>query len=67
MAQQVRNPPAMQETQETKIQSPGLCPPPLQEGMATHSSVLARKIPWAEESGDEAGLQSKGLQRGQGD
>ena len=32
----------------------------LEEGMATHSSVLAWKIPWTEEPG---GLQSMGLQR----
>ena len=30
---------------------------PLEEGMATHSSILAWRIPWAEEPG---GLQSKG-------
>ena len=30
------------------------------EGMATHSSILARRIPWTEELG---GLQSMGLQR----
>ena len=33
---------------------------PLKEGMATHSSILAWRIPWTEESG---GLQSMGLQR----
>ena len=33
---------------------------PLEEGMATHSSILARKIPWTEEPGR---LQSMGLQR----
>ena len=33
---------------------------PLEEGMATHSSILAWKIPWTEEPG---GLQSMGLQR----
>ena len=33
---------------------------PLEEGMATHSNILAWRIPWAEESG---GLQSMGLQR----
>ena len=35
-------------------------PFPLEEEIATHSSILAWKIPWAEESG---GLQSMGLQR----
>ena len=33
---------------------------PLEEGMATHSSTLAWRIPWTEEPG---GLQSIGLQR----
>ena len=33
---------------------------PLEKEMATHSSVLARKIPWTEDPG---GLQSIGLQR----
>ena len=33
---------------------------PLEEGMATHSSILAWRIPWTEEAG---GLQSMGLQR----
>ena len=43
-----------QETQETGVQSLGW-ENPLEEGMATHSSILAWEIPWAEESG---GLQS---------
>ena len=33
---------------------------PLEEGMATHSSILARRISWTEESGE---LQSMGSQR----
>ena len=33
---------------------------PLEEGMTTHCSVLAWRIPWTEEPG---GLQSRGLQR----
>ena len=33
---------------------------PLEEGMVTHSSILAWRIPWTEEPG---GLQSTGLQR----
>ena len=52
----VKNPPAMQELQ---VQSLGR-DDPLEEGMATHSSILAWIIPWTEESG---GLQSMGLQR----
>ena len=39
-----RNPPAMQEPQKTWIQSLGL-EDPLEEGMATHSSILAWRIP----------------------
>ena len=33
---------------------------PLEEGMATHSNILAWRIPWTEEPGE---LQSMGLQR----
>ena len=44
MAQRVKNLPAMQETW---IRSLGQ-EDPLEEGMATHSSVLAWKIPWTE-------------------
>ena len=54
-----KNPPAMQETQEIRVQSLGR-EDPLEEGMATHSSILAWRIPWREEPG---GLQSVGLQR----
>ena len=56
MAQAVKNLPAMQETQ---VQSLGWADP-LEEGMATHSSILAWRIPWTEEPGE---LQSMGLQR----
>ena len=44
----------MQETQEIQAQSLGQ-EDPLEEDMATHSSNLARRIPWTEEPG---GLQS---------
>ena len=55
MAQMVKSLPAMQETW---VQS--LCQEdPLEKEMATHYSILARKIPWMEEAG---GLQSMGLQ-----
>ena len=50
----IRTLPAMQEPQEMGVPSLGW-EDPLQEGMATHSSTLARRIPWTEES---AGLQS---------
>ena len=45
--------------QETKVQSLGQ-EDPLEKGMATHSSILAWRIPWIEEAG---GLLSMGLQR----
>jgi len=52
----VKNLPAMQETQ---VQSLGQkCP--LEKRMATHSSILAWRIPWTEEPGR---LQSMGSQR----
>ena len=49
----------MQEMQEMQIRSLGW-EDPLKEEMATHSSILAWKIPWTEESGM---LHSMGLQR----
>ena len=59
MTQQVKNPPAMQETQEVQVQSLDW-EHPLEGEMATHSSILAWTIPWTEEPG---GLESKGWQR----
>ena len=50
-----KNLPAMQETRETWILSLGQ--EDLEEHMATHSSVLAWRIPWTEDPG---GLQSLG-------
>ena len=44
---------------ETWVQSPGW-EDPLEKEMATHSSILAWRIPWMEEPG---GLQSMGSQR----
>ena len=49
----------MQETQEMQVRSLGQ-EDPLEEGMATHSSILAWRIPWTEEPG---GLQSVESQR----
>ena len=49
----------MQETQETPVWFLGQ-EDPLEDGMATHSSILAWRIPWTEEPGR---LQSTGLQR----
>ena len=47
VAQMVNNPPAIQETQ---VQSLGQ-EDPLEKGMATHSSILAWRIPWTEKVG----------------
>ena len=49
----------MQETLETRVRSLGW-ENPLEDGMATRSSILAWRIPWTEEPG---GLQSIGSQR----
>ena len=51
MAQEVKNSPAMLEMQETQVRSPGR-EDPLEEDMATHSSILAWKIPWTQEPGE---------------
>ena len=56
VAQLVKNPHAIQETPVWSLDWQDS----LEEGMATHSSVLAWKIPWTEESGR---LWSMGLQR----
>ena len=56
MAQIIKNLPAMQKIQ---VQSLGQ-EDPLREEMATHSSILAWRVPWTEEPG---GLQSMGSQR----
>ena len=58
MAQTVKNPPAMWETW---VRSLGW-EDPLEEGMVTHSSILAWKIPWTEKPG---GLQSMGVTKSQ--
>ena len=56
VVQTVKNPPEMQETQ---VQTLGQ-EDPLEKGRATHSSILAWRIPWTEEPGR---LQSMGSQR----
>ena len=55
----LKNPPAVQDTKETEAQSLGR-EDLLEDGMATHSSVLAWRIPQTEEPG---ALQSMGSQR----
>ena len=56
VAQMVKNLSAVQETQVCFLHWED----PLEKGMATHSNILAWRIPWTEEPG---GLQSMGLQR----
>ena len=56
VAQTGKKLPAMQETQVQSLGQEDL----LEKGMATHSSILAWRIPWTEEPG---GLQSLGSQR----
>ena len=56
VAQLVKNPPAMQETWVRFLGQED----PLEKEMATHSRILAWRIPWAEGPG---GLRSMGLQR----
>ena len=58
VAQIVKQPLAMQETQVPSLGRDD----PLEMEMATHSSILAWRIPWTEEPG---GLQSSGLQKSQ--
>ena len=56
VAQRLKHLPAMQETWVRSLSWED----PLEKEMATHSSILAWRIPWTEEPG---GLQSTGLQR----
>ena len=56
MAQTVKNPPTLQETLVRSLGPED----PLQKVMATHSSILAWRIPWTEEP---VGIQSMGSQR----
>ena len=58
MAQQVKNLPAVQETQGTRVQSLGQ-EDPLEEGMATCSSILTRRIPRTEEPGGPQSMVSQ--------
>ena len=56
MVQIVKSLPAMLETEIRSLS----CDNPLEKVMATHSSILAWRIPWIEEAG---GLQSMGSQK----
>ena len=55
----INNRPAVQELQKMQVRYLGQ-EDHLEKGMATHSSILAWKIPWTEEPGR---LQSMGLQK----
>ena len=59
VAQTAKNPPAMRETRVPSLGRED----PLEEEMATHSSILASEIPWTEEPG---GLQSRGVAKSRG-
>ena len=56
VAQKVKNPPAMQETQVRSLGREDA----LEKGKATHSSILPRRVPW---TGEPGGLQPMDLQR----
>ena len=47
MTQKIKNVPAMQETQVRSLSGED----PLEEGMATHSGILAWRIPWTQKPG----------------
>ena len=59
MPQMVKNLPAMQKTQVPSLGWEDL----LEKGMATHSSILAWRIPWTEEPGGLLSILSTGSQR----
>ena len=56
----VKNPTANAEDIESQVQSLGQ-EDPLKEGMATHSSILAWRIPWTEEPGGLQSMESQGV------
>ena len=56
VTQMIKNLPAMWETQVLSLGQDD----PLEKGLATHSSILAWRIPWTEEAGR---LQAMGSQR----
>ena len=56
VAQTVKNPPTMQETQVRSLDGED----PLEKGMAIHSNIFAWRIPWTEEPGR---IQSMGSPR----
>ena len=59
MAPTVKNPPAMQETWVRFLSQKD----PMEKEMATHSSILAWRIPWTEEPGGLRSTESQSLTR----
>ena len=57
MAQTIKNLPAMQVTWVRSLGQEE----PLEKGMATHSSILAWRIPWTKEPGSLQSMGSKGV------
>ena len=55
MTQMVKNLPTMQETQIQSLHQED----PLEKGLATHSSILAWRIPWTEEPGELQSMESQ--------
>ena len=55
VAQMIKTLPSMQETWDLSLGWEG----PLEKGMATHSSILAWRIPWTEEPAGQQSLGSK--------
>ena len=51
----VKNPPAIQETQVSCLDGED----PLEKEVATHSNILAWKIPWTEEPGRPQSVESQ--------
>ena len=58
----VKNPPAVQEMQKIRVRSLSQ-EDPLEESMTTHSSILACRIPWTEESGGLQSIESRSQTR----
>ena len=56
MAQTVKNPPAIHETWVQSLEDP------LEEGLSTHSSILAWRVPWTEEPGGLHGVAKSHIQ-----
>ena len=57
-----KNPPAVQERQETQVGSLNR-EGPLEEGMASHSSILSWRMPWTEMPGELQSMSGKQLDR----